>query len=316
MKKIIYIFVCVILVVSVLFFWRDTLCCEISDKDAIDTGKQFCQKMGIITFSQEPWVSRTDHFWRRNYDRFKEIEFGEKGDSKISLYVSCGSKDVISYNNWELRDQIRKKYKIPSVTSEPHNWPPFLLEEKAKEIILSIATKIGLPSDFEFQRFWLNKEDGIWSGHWIRKQNGFQYEIDANSMNIGVAAVDGEFISYYKSASGKPCPTDVKVNKEEAIEQGWQDIFRLFQDVDWNKHKQDYKVSAELRIVQPNTLAGQMVRQYSKESRLAWVIVYDLIKPEQADQLKLKADAVRYLYRITIKIDAATKKFLGGEHAA
>lgn len=285
---------------------KPTFSCAISDKEARASTKIFCNKMGII-FSQEPWVMETDYVWRIDNSEVKEVAFGERGDYRGFIKVSCNDKEVVFYLNSELRNQIQKKFKISSITTEPHNWPPFLSEEKAKEIIFSIAKKIGSPPDVEFYQLGLDKENGIWSGNWIRKHNGYIYEKDG--IRIEIMAVDGEFYSYSKSYYGKPCPTDVKVNKEDAINEGWQQIYRLFKEVNWNKQKPDYEIkSAELKIVQPNTLAGKIITHHSTESRLAWVVVYGLkIKPD-----RYKLAEVSYLQRMTIKIDAATKKFLGG----
>ena len=284
-----------------------TFGCSISDAEAISSAVNFCNKMGI-KFSHQPWVLSTNNSSRFGNSETKEIAFGERGDFKGFITVNCDNQEVNSYLNSELRNMVKKKYKIPSVTSEPHNWPQFLSENKAKERIFSIAKKIGLPSDVEFSQIGIDKENGLISGRWIRTLNGFPYEQD--KIRIEIMAVDGEFYSYNKIYHGKRCPTAVKVRKEEAIEEGWVQIEQLFKKVDWKRHKKDYEIkSAELKIVQPNVLAGQIVRRHSTESRLAWVFVYGLKSPPSRDKL----GEIGYLQSIKIKIDAGTKKFLGGD---
>ncbi len=287
---------------------KSTLACNMTDKDALSSAKNLCKKMGI-DYSQEPWVLRTRYAWSIDNSEVKDVEFGKRGDYKISVDVNCATKEADAFFNWDIKRRVRKKYKISPVTTEPRNWPPFLSESKAKGKIFAIARKIGLPSDVEFSQLGLDKNNGYWTGDWKRKYMGYEYETD--TISITIMAVDGELFSYYRNYYGKPCPTEVKVNKEEAIEQGWSEISRLFgKVVYWWKYKRDYEIkSAELRIVQPNTLAGQIVRQHSTESRLAWVIDYGL-KTTPTPQ---KLNEVSYLQLITIKIDAATMKFLGGD---
>lgn len=279
--------------------------CSVTDAEAISIAKNFCKKVSI-SFSREPSVRRIKESSIDGKAIAKQIEFGERGDSKGAIDVSCSNNEVLYYQNWELRNNVRKKYRIPSVTTEPHNWPPFLSEEKSKKIMTSIANKVGLPSDAEFSSLDIDRVNGQMSGKWVKKYKGFPYEGDG--IRIGIMAVDGEFVSYSKSYYGKPCPTEVNVSKPEAIKEGWKQIERLFSgQADWNRHEDDYEIkSAELKIVQPNVLAGRIVSRRSPQSRLAWVIEYKLKdKLKQADSLLL----------IKIKIDAGTKKFLGGDHS-
>lgn len=308
MKKMQSLIIFTVLLINVLISTRTASACNLSDREAIDAAVSFYKKSGAI-LSNEPWVFRKNYILRMDNSEVKEVVIGERGDFKGFIKVACNNKEVVYYDNSDLEQRVRKKYKISNVTTEPRNWPPFLSENKAKEIIFSIARRIGFPPDVEFAQLGLDKENGTWSGYWHRKYNGYKYEID--SIRIQIMAVDGEFYSYGKTYFGKPCPTEVKVNKEEAVEEGWRNIARLFgKSVDWGKNKRDYEIkSAELQIIQPNTLAGQIVRQHSTESRLAWVIVFGL--KTTPDPKKL--DEVNYLKRIMIKIDAASKKFLGGD---
>jgi len=281
--------------------------CNLTDAEAITSASNFCKTMGI-SFPKDPWVLRVNSSSGYDNSETKEIAYGERGDFKGFISVSCDDKEVYSYINFDLRNIVRKKYKISSVTTEPRNWPSFLSESKAKKIVFSIANKIGLPPDVKFIQFVLDKESGYWGAYWHRQYNGYLYEKDR--IRIEIMAVDGEFYSYSKIYHGSPCPTDVKVKKENAIEEGWQQIYRLFKEVNWNMEKPGYEIqSTELKIIQPNTLDGQITTYHNTESRLAWVVVYGLkTKPDRSKLAK-----VAYLQRITIKIDAATKKFIGGD---
>ncbi len=306
MKKF-FLFIMTIVTIGLFFFIRTILGCSISDKEAIAIAKDFCTKVNI-SFSQEPQVLDSHYIWLMLNAKVKDIAFGERGNTEKEIRVSCDKRQVVDFFDWAISRHVRKKYKVSSVTTEPHNWPPFLSESKAKETIFSVADKIGLPSDVEFSKLLLFKDEGIWKGWWIRKHNGYSYEDDR--IEISIMAVDGELFIYGKTFRGKPCPTGVKINKVEATEEGWIHIKRIFPAVDWNKYQQAYKIkSAELKIVQPNVLAGKIIPWFSTKSRLAWKIIYEL-EPSGQDRLS----APEFKQQIIIKIDAATKKFLGGDY--
>ncbi|NVN98430.1 MAG: hypothetical protein HXX17_03830 [Geobacteraceae bacterium] len=300
------ILVLIAMVMSSLWLMTDaTAQCNVSDKEALTTAKNFCRKVNV-KFSSEPVVRRVNESIVDGRAMTKQVEFGEKGQSKGSFKIGCNDKDVVFYLNSETIDHVWNKYSIPKVTTKPHNWPAFLSENEAKEIMLSNLNKIGMPQGVEFAGIDIDKQNGRMSGRWVKKYKGFPYEGDG--IIIGIMAVDGEFVSYSKSYYGKPCPTEVNVNKAEAIKEGWKQIERLFGgQSDWNRHEDDYEIkSAELKIVQPNVLAGRIVSRRSPESRLAWVIEYKLKdKLKQADSLLL----------LKMKIDAGTRKFLGGDYS-
>ncbi len=306
MKKTI-LFILAVLVVVLFFFIKTIFGCSISDKEAITKAKEFCSKMNV-RFSQEPRIFDSHDARPILNAQVKEVAFGERGNAEIEIRINCRTRHVESFFNWGIRRQIKKKYNIPSVTTEPYNWPPFLSKREAKKIIYSFADKINIPADVEFYDLSLNKDDGVWRGWWIRKHNNYPYEKDG--MGISILAVDGEFFSFGESFSGEPCPTEVEVSKEAAIEEGWRQIERLFSNVNWIKYKNEYAVtSADLKIVQPNVLFGRIVPFFSTKSRLAWTIVYELKKLD-----KNTVVAVDFKHHMTIKIDAATRKLLGGDY--
>lgn len=282
--------------------------CSVSDEEAISLAKNFCNRLDIA-FEQKPWIFGTSFEKFMTGAKVKEVSFGEKGDSKIFVEISCKNKEVVGFFYWDIRQQVQKKYHISSVTTEPRHWPPFLSEDKAKEKLFFFAAQTGLPSDVVFSRCSLDKDNGIWSAYWNRMHNGFPYEDDFVVLRI--MAVDGEFYQYGKNFMGEACPTEVKIDKEDAITEGWRQVGDLFKVSTWEKYKGDFEVkSAELKITQPNVLAGRMVAFYSSKSRLAWKIIYGL--KSKPDRQKLAA--IGFKQRVTIKIDAATKKFLGGDY--
>jgi hypothetical protein len=294
-----WLLVTAILVIGSLYSVGSIYGCDLSDKEAINLTVNFCNKMDVV-YSQAPWVNRTDHYSRVTNLESKDVWFGAREDYKITMRVGCNNKEVEFFGNWDIKNQVRKKYKISSITWEPHDWPPFLSESKAKEIILTIVDRIGLPKDAEFHSLVLDKEAGQWAATWIRKYNGFQYEKD--NINIKIMAVDGEFFLYSINYEGKSCPTEIKVTKEKAIEAGLQEIWRLRGNLE--KQKPNYEiVSAELKIVQPNAQMGKISMNFSAESRLAWVLVYELKSPYKTYCPQ----------RMTIKIDSGTMEFLGGD---
>lgn len=295
-------------VVISIALYKATFGCRITDDKALIEVKNFLPKVGIQN-TQVPWILDTSFTRPILNSRVKEVALGARGDFKRNLEVSCNNGEVVSFFNWVARDNLIKKYNISTNTNIPPKWPKFLNENDARIAILRYANMIGLPADVAYVDCRLEKHDGYWRGSWKRMLNGYAYEEDA--VDIQILAVSGELFSYYKRYDGKPCPTEVHVTKEQAIEEGWLQIQRLFGKVDWNKYKQDYEIkSAELKIVQPNTLLGRMFLWHSTESRLAWVIEYRLkVEPDMQ-----KLIDVKYLTQITIKIDAATKKFLGGDH--
>lgn len=305
MKKVIYSLL-IILLIGLFIYIKTISGCSVSDKEAITKTMEFCARVDV-GLSKEPWILVPDEARLMFNEEVKVVAFGQKGNTEVEVRINCKLKRVVGFFNWDIRRQIKRKFNIPNVTSEPHNWPPFLSRNKAKDRILSLANKIRLPSDVELHNLSLDKNTGIWSGWWVRKRNGYSYEKDG--VGISILAVDGELFSFGETFNGGPCPTDVKVSKEAAIEEGWRQIERLFNNVDWAKYRQEFTVKcAELKIVQPNVLLGQMVPYFSAKSRLAWKIIYELTKLDKDSVV-----AVDFKQRITIKIDAATKKFLGGD---
>jgi hypothetical protein len=282
----------------------------LGDGEAIAAAKAFCTRMDV-TYTGEPWVMKKDLgllFELLKNNREREVVFGGQRDHQIYVDVDCGTKEVRWYRNAELERRVMKKYGIPSDNRIPRHWPPFLPEEKARSIVLQVAGKIGLPADMVFDKMALDRDRGIWSGFWTRRTGGHPYEDD--NASIEIMAVDGEFMGYRKVYGGKPCPTEVKISREEAIATGWRRAASLFDKDIWGNNHNYYKLrKAEMQIVHPNTIFGRLVPIWkSGDFRLAWVIDFELA--EEAGEKKLME--LGFHHRMVYKIDAATGKIIGG----
>jgi len=274
--------------------------CDLPDEKAIEMSETFSKRVGVGIGSNS-WVSG------KLLERLKRVMYRRNGHLEVSVDIDCGNKEVISFVNLKLRDQVFNKYEISMDNRKPRNWPAILPENKAKEIVFSYANRIGLPQDVKFSHMRLDKIDsGTWNAHWKRMHNGYPYE--DGSLSIGIMAIDGEFFSYGKFFRGKPCPTDVKIPKEKAIAVGRNKISSLMSDEKAKRHLQDYVVSSsELKIVQPNAVFGFLTPFHRSNSRLAWVVTYSL--PSNDPKL---AEDVNFADKFVIKVDAATGKVIGG----
>lgn len=292
------IFILIFVILSVIV--RLALVCGLSDNKALQIANRFCQSLNIGIVSN-PIVSE------ELFQRIKRVMYLRNGRPEVSADINCVNKDVVSFVNHKARDEVFMKYNIPIDNRKPRTWPALLPESKAKEIAFSYASKIGLPQDVVFSHMTLDKiYNGAWIAHWQRIHNGYLYEDD--SLSVGIMAIDGEFYSYGKFFRGKPCPTDVKISKERAIEVGRRKLYGLLQDDKAKKHLHDYVVSSsELKIVQPNAVFGFLTPFHRSNSRLAWVVTYSL----PSNDLKLEED-VNFADKFVIKVDAATGKFIGG----
>lgn len=300
--------VCITFIVFAVIISAKLFSCTLTDKEAIQITKKFCGMMNVAIDS-EPWVlgKRREHLIM--FDQVKEVVVGPRGSFTVSVDVNCNNKEVLRFDHLKVRDQEFAKYNIPVDNRKPRNWPTLLTENKAKEIAYSYANKIGLPQDVVFSRMSLDKTyNGTWNAHWQRIHNGYPYE--DGSLTISVMAIDGEFYSYGKFFQGKPCPTDVKVSKEKAIEVGRNRVLKMLPDDKANKHIKDYVVtSSELKIVQPNAIFGFITPFHWANSRLAWVVTYTL-----GDTNNFKSvEDVNFADRFIIKIDAATGSVIGGK---
>ncbi len=264
---------------------------SISDKEAIEIATKFYQQTGV-RLTSEPQVD--SHWLVELMTGEKEVVVGEKEKRFSRLALSKKTEEVASFTLLQWKKAEAEKQKRLALS-----------EAEAKETIIGLASRIGLPEDFELKTITLDKKDSLWGGIWKRKYNGYQFEKD--SISIAIREVDGEFFSYFKSSSGRPCPTDVVVTKEKALEIARNKVYSLLADE--RSHLQDYFVSTpELKIVQPNAIFGWLSPYHRVSSRLAWVVVYSVIHSKQ----DLTIGNANFSERYLIKIDAATGKVIGG----
>lgn len=265
----------------------------ISDDEAIEIAKRFYQKTGVRVTS-DPWVD--SHPLAELISGQKEVIVGEKKKHFSLLTLSTKTEEVASFTLLQWKTIAAEKQKQVALREA---------EAKAKEAILELASRIELPGDFELDTISLNKKDGLWIGNWKRKYRGYPFEKD--SISIQVREGDGEFFSYWKSASGKPCPTEVAVTREKALEAARNKVYSLLADK--RAHLKDYVVSSpELKIVQPNAIFGWFSPYHRANSRLAWVVMYTVSK----SKYDLTIGDPHFAERFIIKIDAATGKVIGG----
>jgi hypothetical protein len=284
---------------------------------------EFLQKIEIETVQKSFSLSSNQDLlsWLMNITgnvlankNIKEVVVGSRNYREIELDVSCTEKEVISFFNWQLRDKIFQKFNISHDNRKPRKWPHTLSADEAKKLLLNYAKKIGIPHDAEFSALKLDLQNhGTWNGYWIRRLNGFPYEDD--SITVGIMPIDGEFYSYRKKYFGRTCPTYVNVTREDAISSGWDKIRKYIDEKISDNIKREYEVrSAELRIIQPNVFLGMVVPIWkSKQSRLAWVIEYELRAEPTAIKYENKLDEFGHHDKFILKFDSATNKFLGGE---
>lgn len=299
-----YILIAAAIFISISFY--NVFNCNVSDDNAIKIFKTFCNKIGIKR-EAEPWVLRTykDNIFFGN--KLKQVVIGNKGSFKQTIEIACSNKDIVGCSDLEQRNRVFRKYNIKVNDPKGSSWPQFLSEDQASRTLLSFAAKIGLTKDVEHPEIILDRKNCEWIAKWKRSYNGFPYENDI--IRLDIMAVDGSFYSYGKHFVGRPCPTEVKISEEQAIEIGRNKVLNTLVDAKAKKHIRDYVVSSsQLKIIQPNAVFGFFTPYYRSKSRLAWVVTYSL---RDNNNLKLGED-VNFADRFVIKIDAATGKVIGG----
>jgi hypothetical protein len=266
---------------------------KISNEEAVKIANNFCNKLNL-TCKGEPsirdHIAGLNHMLIRDYFsiHYPEIPVWDPHKKNFVLVVYNGtpgrvdyisfeirnkSKSVEGYQNFPIYNHYEQKYvhEGRSKSGSPYtyrDWPEVMSEEKAMKIFNSIAKKIGIPSDMFFERIEKHKRAGVWNAIWLRKKNGYQYEGDAISMSI--IGATGEFIGYTKTYFGQPSATDVKINKDQALELGWKNLKK---NISWRlrkRVKEIYDANAKLLILRQNYNKNKY-----KTSKLAWVIKYE-----------------------------------------
>jgi hypothetical protein len=252
----------------------------------------------------------------------KDIE-----DRQPVCFVIGNTKEVGVYANQSIHSFQYRKYYSKSLNRAI--WPEFMSEAKARKILIFIASKLSIPDDMVFDRMEKNEEWGVWNTVWLRKTNGYIFEGDA--ISISIMGQTGEFIGYTKTYRGVPCPTEVKISKEQALNVGWEKLRRVLPWKIKNKAKDIYKTESELMIIQTNKFGKSSIPAKLNGSRLSWVVKYNftgglepLIKMEdnESDEVRKqrKAELKTFILNrqamgdppqaFQVRIDAATGEIL------
>jgi hypothetical protein len=233
-------------------------------------------------------------------------------NNKLLAFVSSKNREVTQLNNPEAMDGVLDKLGPEYRKTLPPFWKKdkpelFMEENQARKILLELANKIGLPSDVEGPEILLNKDYGHWIAKWKRKYNG--YTFDKDYVSVSIIAVNGEFDGYSKSYKAQPCPTDVKIQRQQAVEKAFKVFVEYFPKDKWEKNKDKFElISADLRIVKPDEYWRRLTPFGDAESRLAWVVVFDVKKGQETETI-----GVLNKDKSIINVDAATARILSSE---
>jgi hypothetical protein len=258
---------------------------QITPTEAISKAEEFCKRFSLQCSSPSikdlfqiggtTTYLRIHNIWGSTYKPFGvyvsmyEKSLASEGVRDPYIHVAIGgkSKEIEFYNNVAIYQFYHfKKYK-------GLEWPEFMPEEKAMTRFNSLANKLSLPEDMVFENLEKDKKRGMWTAYWLRKWDGYWYEGDA--ITIEIMGVTGEFVGYTKTYRGVPCPTDIKVNKEQALALAWKKLSKKVPRKIRDKVKDIYKIKkAELLIIQTNELERSSVPVTIAGSKLSWVIKY------------------------------------------
>jgi hypothetical protein len=306
MVKIKYIFSALVLIGSIMLILtiNNHLECRITDLESIDIAKEFYKKINI-NYLLEPFTLK------RGMSGL--ILFGLDSklvvvDNKYNMLteISCRNKEVIHFSNEKLLRSIRDKYTSKLNNTQIVNWPVFIDKNRAKEILLSFASRIGVPHDAEFSDLRLDANSGIWTAIWKKKYDGIVYEKDYLAMSI--IAVSGEFYGYNKWLEGEPSSSEVKVSRADAIEIAYKNFVNYFPKDKWDKNKDKFELkSVKLEFVRDDGVLNKILSMNDKP-RLAWVVIYDA-----KEGMARETVGILIVDKSIIKIDALNKKILSSK---
>ena len=300
-KTVINVLLISFLVIS-LFCLKNYLQCELTDKEAVDVVEKFHTKMNIkyqqdlLSIENERKISGVDS---------KRVIVGNANEYKTLAEINCKTKEVVHFTNRNIMESSRNKYTISTNNVKHLKWPSFIDEKKAKDILVLLANRIGLPEDAEFADLNLDSNDGIWIGKWKRKYKGISYE--KSCMTIAILAVDGEFYSFSKLTEMDPYPAEVKIGRSEAIAIAHKKFIAFFTKDVWEKNKDIFEVkSAELYYSVGDGILNHVI--YYSRPRLVWVVVFDAKEGMGRDTVEILIKD-----KSVIKIDPITGKILNSK---
>jgi len=300
-------YIILLLVVSVVLFVILILNysrCNLSDSDAIVITKDFFNKMNV-RYSQSQIVVNNDYARSSYQSNVKTVAFKVGEDSSITTQVDCDSKQVITFSNEKLITSTHQ-YMENVNGRQRSKLPLFIDENKAKEILLYLGKRLGLPQHVEFSEIALNKQAGIWTAKWKRKYNGIV--CDDESVTITITAVSGEFCGFNNQVRSKIPQNEVKVSKAEAIEIARNKLIDHISNEKWEKNK-DILVtkSADLKIITHRSILDRIL-SLDPTPRFVWVVVYDSKEGMDRNSIGILIEN-----ESVIQIDATNKKILSSE---
>lgn len=286
---------------------------NLTNSETIEITKSLAEKLNVnhpdnLMVKSNPIILTL--FAGDNYKNTKLVRFPD--NIEVFAVVSCKNKAVTNLRNFEamkrVLDNLGPEYQ--------KTWPPFWKKDtsglfidgnKASSILLELSKRIGLPGDVEQPVIKLNKDYGTWTAKWQRKFNGHLFDKDA--IVISINAVSGEFQEYWKAYNGEPCSTEIKVDKNTAIDTAFKKFIDEFPDDNWEKNKDKFEiVSVELRIVKPDKFWQRLFPFYNSKSRLAWIIEFNTKLGQERNTI-----GVLNKDKSVIWVDAASNKILTSE---
>jgi len=243
--------------------------CQVTDEQAIAAAVEFIHKIGL-GFQGAPNVrdlslSNVDYPGRR---LLKDVTYNyPNGRIKYRSYIGCESGAVENFENLEEWG----KYIAASDMKEPYG---------LQRTIEYIAQQIGIPPDMKFDKVEKDWRKNVWLGKFNRTRDGFKYDLD--NVAIGISGKTGKIASYRKIYFGQSCPTEIKIQKDEAIRMTSTEFNKFIFGKVRSHSDELYDRNERLLIVQPERSkwalgVGEIANPPLKEkpSRLAWVIRYN-----------------------------------------
>ncbi len=291
MKKHIVIAFVVILVSILIFafvFAEQDSSQIISKEDVLSVANNFVKKVGeSYKESPEPKLEvnvRNQKIW--------QIRDGKGENMRMMLETDAVSGEVIYFGNYGADKEIMKAIETGDKIR--------ITEKEAIDVALNHVNLVSLPSESKIKKVDPPKPPGGHIGWWIiwvRTLNGYEY-LD-NWLNIEIDPINGKLLGFAKNWSAPECSTDIKINKELAI-----DMARKFFAKAELRGNLGNVISVQPMIVQPNYYWENFTMpKYNALTRLAWVIRMErLAIPSGAD----------YGGWVEIWIDTMDGKNIGG----
>jgi hypothetical protein len=299
-KKIMVTALSVLLLVLSVYCLKIYLKCELTDKEVKGVIQEFCTKMNIA-FQKDNFLDNKYQSIRIG-EGFTEVVVGHANERKYIAKINCKTKELVHFTRNGILQSYRNKYMINVGTVRQIKWPSFIEENKAKDLLVSLANHIGLPDGAELAEVSLDKNDGIWVAKWKKIYRGVAYENFC--MAVAILAVDGEFYSFNKSIEREPSPTEVKIGRPEAISIAYKRFVSYFSNEEWEKNKDIFELkSAELNYAITDTVINQII--HNDRPRLVWVIVFDA-----KNNMGRNTIGVLIKDKSIIKVDPKTGKIL------